>query len=222
MRSSTPAAHRRRRRFWSAPGAIACFTSATRGRFSSRARAVPCVACSIWDKGRTGCGHRTKCPYRPETPKAAGKPAGRSDSFDTLRGRHVDAEICAGYATGAAKAQLAAQLAGERREHLQPKPGVEAGSNSAGNPVPSSVTVSTYPSDPSRISERLVAQSSFGVDGRIVFAATYLFAASIYWVVTRLAVNDRTRAFKAVSPGMLHHWAYFSPCWLASSPSRSG
>jgi Protein of unknown function (DUF4239) len=37
----------------------------------------------------------------------------------------------------------------------------------------------------------------------IVFAATYLFAASIYWVVTRLAVNDRTRAFKAVSPGML-------------------
>ena len=37
----------------------------------------------------------------------------------------------------------------------------------------------------------------------IVFAATYLFAASIYWVVTRLAVNDRARAFKAVSPGML-------------------
>ena len=35
--------------------------------------------------------------------------------------RHVDAEICAGYATGAAKAQLAAQLAGERREHLHAK-----------------------------------------------------------------------------------------------------
>jgi hypothetical protein len=49
---------------------------------------------------------------------------------------------------------------------FMPKPGVEAGSNSAGNPVPSSVTVSTYPSDPSRISERLVAQSSCGVDGR--------------------------------------------------------
>lgn len=37
----------------------------------------------------------------------------------------------------------------------------------------------------------------------VVFAATYLFAASIYWVVTRLAVNDRAGAFKAVSPGML-------------------
>jgi Protein of unknown function (DUF4239) len=37
----------------------------------------------------------------------------------------------------------------------------------------------------------------------IVFAATYLFAAGIYWVVTSLAVNDRARAFKAVSPGML-------------------
>ena len=36
-----------------------------------------------------------------------------------------------------------------------------------------------------------------------VFAATYLFAAGVYWVVTRLAVNDRARAFKAVSPGML-------------------
>jgi hypothetical protein len=37
----------------------------------------------------------------------------------------------------------------------------------------------------------------------IVFAGTYLFAAGIYWVVTSLAVNDRARAFKAVSPGML-------------------
>ena len=37
----------------------------------------------------------------------------------------------------------------------------------------------------------------------VVFAAIYLLAASIYWVVTRLAVNDRARAFKAVSPGML-------------------
>jgi hypothetical protein len=37
----------------------------------------------------------------------------------------------------------------------------------------------------------------------VVFAATYLLAASIYWVVTTLAVNDRARAFKAVSPGML-------------------
>ena len=37
----------------------------------------------------------------------------------------------------------------------------------------------------------------------VVFAAIYLLTASIYWVVTRLAVNDRARAFKAISPGML-------------------
>jgi len=37
----------------------------------------------------------------------------------------------------------------------------------------------------------------------VVFAATYLVAASIYLVVTGLAVNDRARAFKALSPGML-------------------
>ena len=37
----------------------------------------------------------------------------------------------------------------------------------------------------------------------VVFAATYLLAASIYWIVTTLAVNDRARAFKAVSAGML-------------------
>jgi len=34
----------------------------------------------------------------------------------------------------------------------------------------------------------------------IVFAGTYLFAAGIYWVVTSLAVNDRARALKEVSP----------------------
>jgi positive regulator of sigma E activity len=37
----------------------------------------------------------------------------------------------------------------------------------------------------------------------VVFLATYLFAAGIYWVVISLAVNDRARSFKAVSPGML-------------------
>ena len=37
----------------------------------------------------------------------------------------------------------------------------------------------------------------------VLFAATYLLTASIYWVVTTLAVNDRARAFKALSPGML-------------------
>ena len=36
-----------------------------------------------------------------------------------------------------------------------------------------------------------------------VFVATYLTAGSIYLVVTRLAVNGRAKAFKAVSPGML-------------------
>src|SRR5215472_13092975 len=36
----------------------------------------------------------------------------------------------------------------------------------------------------------------------VVFAA-YLLAACVYWVVTRLAVNDRAKAFKAVSPGVL-------------------
>jgi len=37
----------------------------------------------------------------------------------------------------------------------------------------------------------------------VVFAATYLLAAVVYWVVTRLAVDERARAFKSVSPGML-------------------
>ena len=37
----------------------------------------------------------------------------------------------------------------------------------------------------------------------VVFAATYLAAAAIYVVVTRLAVGDRGASFKALSPGML-------------------
>jgi hypothetical protein len=37
----------------------------------------------------------------------------------------------------------------------------------------------------------------------IVFAGTYLVVAVLYFAVTRLAVNDRARAFKALSPGML-------------------
>lgn len=36
-----------------------------------------------------------------------------------------------------------------------------------------------------------------------IFAGVYLLAACVYWVVTRLTVNDRARAFKALSPGML-------------------
>ena len=37
----------------------------------------------------------------------------------------------------------------------------------------------------------------------VVFAATYLLAAIVHLVVTSLAADDRARAFKAVSPGML-------------------
>ena len=37
----------------------------------------------------------------------------------------------------------------------------------------------------------------------VVFGATYLVAAAISWVVLRLAVGERARAFKAVSPGLL-------------------
>ena len=37
----------------------------------------------------------------------------------------------------------------------------------------------------------------------VVFLATYLITGCIYVIVTRLAVNERPKAFKAVSPGML-------------------
>src|SRR5215204_127026 len=36
----------------------------------------------------------------------------------------------------------------------------------------------------------------------VPWMAVVVFAAGIYWGVTSLAVNDRARAFKAVSPGM--------------------
>ena len=36
-----------------------------------------------------------------------------------------------------------------------------------------------------------------------VFGATYLITGGIYLLVTKLAVNERAKAFKAVSPGML-------------------
>ncbi len=42
-----------------------------------------------------------------------------------------------------------------------------------------------------------------GVMVLVVFAGTYLGAAAIYFVVTRLAVNGRAKAFKGLSPGML-------------------
>ena len=37
----------------------------------------------------------------------------------------------------------------------------------------------------------------------VVFAGIFAVTAAIYWVVLRLAVEDRARAFKAVSPGLL-------------------
>jgi hypothetical protein len=37
----------------------------------------------------------------------------------------------------------------------------------------------------------------------VVLGVTYLVAAAIAWVVLRLAVGERARAFKAVSPGLL-------------------
>ena len=37
----------------------------------------------------------------------------------------------------------------------------------------------------------------------VIFTAIYCVAAVIYWIVTELAVDERARAFKALSPGML-------------------
>ncbi|MGH8647581.1 MAG: DUF4239 domain-containing protein [Gammaproteobacteria bacterium] len=37
----------------------------------------------------------------------------------------------------------------------------------------------------------------------VIFGATHLIAGSIYWVVIALAVGDRARTFKSLSPGML-------------------
>ena len=37
----------------------------------------------------------------------------------------------------------------------------------------------------------------------VIFLATYLIAGGVYLIVTKLAVNERAKAFKAVSPGML-------------------
>jgi hypothetical protein len=37
----------------------------------------------------------------------------------------------------------------------------------------------------------------------VVFGGTYLATGVIYWAVTTLAVGERTRAFKSISPGML-------------------
>jgi hypothetical protein len=39
--------------------------------------------------------------------------------------------------------------------------------------------------------------------GAVILAAIYVATAAIYLIVTRLAVQERARAFKAISPGML-------------------
>ncbi len=37
----------------------------------------------------------------------------------------------------------------------------------------------------------------------VIFLATYLITGAIYWMVVTLAVGERARAFKTISPGML-------------------
>ena len=56
----------------------------------------------------------------------------------------------------------------------------------------------------------------------VVFVATYFIAGCVYLVVTRLAVNERAKAFKAVSAGMLSPLGILLPCWLALLPSKCG
>jgi Na+/H+ antiporter NhaB len=46
----------------------------------------------------------------------------------------------------------------------------------------------------------------------VVFAGTYLVAWIVYFAVTRLAVNDRAKAFKGVSPG--HAAAAWHQFWF--------
>ena len=60
----------------------------------------------------------------------------------------------------------------------------------------------------------------FGDGGRDL-RRDYLAAASIYWVVTRLAVGERARAFKSVTPGLLPPLA-FSGCSSLLSQRRCG
>jgi hypothetical protein len=55
----------------------------------------------------------------------------------------------------------------------------------------------------------------------VVFLATYLFAAGIYWVVISLAVNDRARSFKAmaavfmISTSTVVIYTGIAPRWIA-------
>src|SRR4029079_16857833 len=39
--------------------------------------------------------------------------------------------------------------------------------------------------------------------GLVILGAIYVFTAGLYWLITALAVGERAKAFKAISPGML-------------------
>ena len=55
-----------------------------------------------------------------------------------------------------------------------------------------------------------------------ILAAHYLLAAVIYMVVTRLAVGERTRVFKAISLACCRRSQSSLPCSWGSSPRRCG
>jgi hypothetical protein len=44
----------------------------------------------------------------------------------------------------------------------------------------------------------------------VVLGVTYLVAAAISWIVLRLAVGERGRTFKAVSPACCPRWGWSS------------
>ena len=47
----------------------------------------------------------------------------------------------------------------------------------------------------------------------VIFTAIYCVSAAVYWIVTELAVDERARAFKALSPGIYRHSASYSASW---------
>ena len=58
--------------------------------------------------------------------------------------------------------------------------------------------------------------------GALILGAIYVFTAGLYLLITALAVGERARAFKGISPGMLPPLASSLPCLLDSWPRRSG
>ena len=53
------------------------------------------------------------------------------------------------------------------------------------------------------IDDRVADQPSYNMDGSRYLSRHLSVAAAVYLIVMRLAVNDRVRAFKGLSPGML-------------------